>query len=155
MYFEQMQRQFEDLGRRIPGCGGGSLPTRTQQQIWAALQHHLLLATADVLARSKNLDLLDEFSSLLAVLRKNAPTLQRSTEETRQDQHLTWSFVQEFVDAWSLPVAEVLNWCQQRPQYPLELHVNLICYLEPADPKPTIHELQTYLCTLAQSELEQ
>ena len=61
IYFDQLRAQFQDLSRRIPSCGGGSVPSRTQVRVWSWLEYHFLLATADVLARSKNLDLMDGY----------------------------------------------------------------------------------------------
>ena len=78
-----------------------------------------------------------------------------------------WDFLRQFVDAWSLRPDQILLWCKNRPQYPLELHVNVIVHLHQAyagqmqaqgqqmpNPKDAIVELQRHLAAEAVRELE-
>lgn len=53
IYFDQMALQLQDLSRRIPCCGGGSLPHFVQKKIWCGVEYHFLLACTDALARAE------------------------------------------------------------------------------------------------------
>eukprot|EP00392_Amoebophrya_sp_AT5.2_P000452 g453.t1 len=53
IYFDQMTLQLQDLSRRIPCCGGGSLPHFVQKKIWCGVEYHFLLACTDALARAE------------------------------------------------------------------------------------------------------
>ena len=211
-YIERLKTQLQDLHRQVACCGGGCIPALSQILLWQWVEYHLVVCLTDVMARCKDLSLLDSFEELqclvlgfLDELCQNAGVSMTATQGGRGggppseggggpsgknssvlvegnscveegDQHqqhamrtvsadvtgiadlrspmpTRWSFLKDYVAAWStLGPADVVEWCKTRPLYPMELLVNLLLYLQPAN--PSVGELQLHLCSMAKAELE-
>ncbi|CAD7949449.1 unnamed protein product [Amoebophrya sp. A120] len=169
IFFDQMRAQFQDFGRRIPCCGGGSLPQFVQSAVWTWVYYHFLLACTDVLAREEDAKkrnwLTNGFTNLVTVLDEvrsgpqqklelllptAAITLRKEQQSSSAGQeegsHLlvVWEQLRSGAVDWQ-------EWCRKHSEYPLELHVNL---LKPKTDAIRIQNLLTEICTMAQSQIE-
>ena len=73
----------------------------------------------------------------------------------RNDRDGRWGLLFEVVEAWTLSGDSLIEWCKKTPECPLEFHVNLICTASGVEnARAAISDVQSHLCTLAQSQYE-
>lgn len=142
-YLDQLRAQIDELARRIPCAGGGSIPYATQQIVWGWMEARILQEFADLIAkcgRKKSPEaivrLAEDFSAIRSSAQQNfrAPGADGAAEPDMQllpAEHplgavKEWTYLDQYLEAHRQMPADLMVWCKQHPEYPFRLHKALI-----------------------------
>jgi hypothetical protein len=141
-YLDQLRVQIEDLARRIPCAGGGSVPFSTQRLLWGWLGARVAQECAEVIARCGRkksqealFKLAEDFRNLRTVLDHQLKPVEGQEDELLlpKDHPLgntaTWAYLDGFLEVHAWLPTEADSWCKEHPEYPLRLHKALMEYL--------------------------
>merc|ERR1712048_165449 len=143
-YVEQLRAQIDELARRIPCAGGGSIPYATQRTIWGWMEVRIMQECAEIIAkcgRKKTQDALHcmaaDFQAIRSAVRDNhnfkAVAGAEESPLLPADHPLAltvvWAYLDQYLEAHGYLPNEVVVWCKRHPEYPLRLHKALIEYL--------------------------
>lgn len=167
-YLDQLRGQIDELARRIPCAGGGSIPYKTQQTIWQWMEVRVMHECLEVLrkcGRRKSQEALYCMAGDFQLLRNAMQQHFRAVTGSEMvsllpDDHpllitLSWSYLDRYLEAHaslaSLP-SDAIVWCKGHKEYPLRLHKALLEYLHsnPKVQKQYIGDLEVYMaCYIA------
>jgi hypothetical protein len=168
--FEQQRNQIDELARRIPCAGGGSIPYATQRLVWRWLEVRIMRECAEIVAKigkRKSQDALFRLAEDFKVLRDavtqsqhfKLPVNTDSSAPPIQDPPLlpdghplldtvSWNYLDQFLEAHAFNINEAVVWCKRHPSYPLRLLRALIEYVSisgnPKVQKQAMTDLETY-----------
>jgi len=149
-YLQQLRSQIDELARRIPCAGGGSIPYATQRTVWRWMEVRIMHECAEVVAkigRKKSQEAIQCLADDFQVIRNAVQEIQSfNTLEGPEEVPLLhpdhpmahtvqWSYLTEYIEAHGFAANDGLNWCKRQPYYPLRLHKSLIDYLHGNNPK--------------------
>lgn len=167
-YVEQLRAQIEELARRIPCAGGGSIRHSTQRIIWGWMEVRIIQECIEVIAkcgRKKSTEALqclsEDFQSIRSTVRQNfraAAAEGGSAEEEVQLLSPThplamttrWAYLDDYIEVHGCLPADIGAWCKQHPEYPLRMHKAVIDFLQGSNPKVQrqfLQELEAFLST--------
>eukprot|EP00929_Paragymnodinium_shiwhaense_P016840 TRINITY_DN12548_c1_g1_i3.p1 TRINITY_DN12548_c1_g1~~TRINITY_DN12548_c1_g1_i3.p1 ORF type:complete len:984 (-),score=213.49 TRINITY_DN12548_c1_g1_i3:98-3049(-) len=166
-FLEQMRAQIDELARRLPCAGGGSIPHATQRCIWGWMEVRLIHECAELvsrLGRKKSQEALFVISEDFQTLRK-AVGHHFQSQEDEEDVDLlppdhplvaivAWSYLDHYVQAHGGVANEAIVWCKRHPEYPMRLHKALLDYLHGSQKpqKQFLVELETFYATYIADE---
>jgi len=149
-YLQQLRSQIDELARRIPCAGGGSIPYATQRTVWRWMEVRIMHECAEVVAkcgRKKSQEAIQCLADDFQVIRNAVQEIQSfNTLEGPEEVPLLppdhplshtvqWDYLTHYMEAHGLPAADILNWCKRNQDYPLRLHRSLIDYVHGSNPK--------------------
>jgi len=162
-YLEQQRNQVDELARRIPCAGGGSIPHTTQRVVWGWMEVRFMQECAEVVAkcgRKKSQEALcvmaEDFQVIRGAVREN-PNFKAAegAEEVPllpADHPLAdtaqWAYLDQFLEAHGYTPNEALVWSKRHPEYPLRLHRALLEYVNGGNQKASrqyVSEYETFL----------
>lgn len=144
-YVQNLKGQIEELARRIPCAGGGSIPFSTQCIFWGWLEVRLMQECLEVLAKCGRrktpealMCLAEDFRSIHQAVEQHFRP-QDGDSQISQDVNLlppdhafrqvvNWSYLDQFLEAHGYTGNEVSTWCRSHVEYPLRLHKALLDY---------------------------
>merc|ERR1712217_838014 len=161
-YVDQLRAQIDELARRIPCAGGGSIPYVTQRVIWGWMEVRIMQECVEVVAkcgRKKSQEALccmaEDFRAIRSAVQENqhfkasgdtedAPLLDA---EHPLVETVTWVYLDQYLEAHGYLPNEVVVWCKRHPEYPFRLHKALIEYhhSNPKTQRQHLSELETFL----------
>jgi len=145
-YVEQLRAQIDELARRIPCAGGGSIPYATQRIVWGWMEVRIMQECAEVIAkcgRKKTPEaimcLAKDFQSIKTAAQQNFRQAASDSSDTEELQLLPaehtlltatqWVYLDQYLEAHGYSPNEIAVWCKRHPEYPLRLHKAVIEYL--------------------------
>mmetsp|Transcript_38897 Transcript_38897/g.103817 ORF Transcript_38897/g.103817 Transcript_38897/m.103817 type:complete len:1025 (-) Transcript_38897:132-3206(-) len=158
-YIEQLKGQIDELARRIPCAGGGSIRYATQRTIWGWMEVRIVHECVEVIAkcgRKKSQEALqclaDDFQLIRAAVQQNfrpgaageagdeagvgsSEEVQLVPADHPMFQTTQWAYLDQFIEAHASLPADIGVWCKRHPEYPLRLHKAVIEYLQGSNPK--------------------
>jgi len=159
-YLEQLRNQIDELARRIPCAGGGSIPYATQRTVWAWMEVRIMQECVEVVAkcgRKKSQEALCTMAGDFQVIRNAVSQNFQATDGSEASPLLppehpmastvAWSYLEHFLEAHGHLPNEAILWCKRHPEYPLRLHKALIEYLHPTQKaqRQYLGEFESYL----------
>lgn len=167
-YMEQLRGQVEELARRIPCAGGGSIPHATQRLLWRWVEARVIQECAEVISkvgRKKSREALtvlnDDFLAFRNALKANFRPAEGSEEESLLgSDHIlsatvTWAYLDHYVEAHNTSPGEALVWCKSNPWYPMRLHKALLEYVDGSNQKALkqhLGDLESYFAAYIADE---
>jgi len=148
-YLEQMRAQIDELARRIPCAGGGSIPHATQRTVWSWMQVRIIQECVEVIAKigkKKSQEALFRLAEDFKTLRDMSVQQNFKVAGSEEEQSLLpeghplaetvdWVYLDKYLEAHGFVTTnEAVIWCKKNPQYPLRLLKALVEYL-PSNPK--------------------
>eukprot|EP00435_Cladocopium_sp_Y103_P067143 s59_g29.t1 len=142
-YVQNLKGQIEELARRIPCAGGGSIPFSTQCIFWGWLEVRLMQECLEVLAKCGRrktpealMCLAEDFRSIHQAVEQHFRPQEDGDSQISQDwipsQVVDWSYLDQFLEEWlrahGYTGNEVSTWCRSHVEYPLRLHKALLDY---------------------------
>lgn len=158
-YLEQQRNQIDELARRIPCAGGGSIPFGTQRLIWAWMEVRVMQECAEVLGktgRRKSQEALcilaEDFNVMRTSVHENQVFKEASSEEPppllAADHPLAgtvqWAYLEQYLQAHGYLASEALAWCKKHPEYPLRLQRALLEYVNGGNQKAARQQVTEY-----------
>mmetsp|Transcript_77844 Transcript_77844/g.161729 ORF Transcript_77844/g.161729 Transcript_77844/m.161729 type:complete len:855 (-) Transcript_77844:27-2591(-) len=152
-YIDQLKAQLEELARRIPCAGGGSIRLPTQRMVWRWMEVRILQEFVDIIAkcgRKKSPEALqrleEDFSCIKNVVQQYSRSSAKTEGGDEESNNLLpsdhalysttqWSYLDDYIEAHNELPADVGAWCNAHPNYPLRIHKALIDYLQGSNPK--------------------
>lgn len=148
-YLEQLRNQIDELGRRIPCAGGGSIPHATQRVVWGWAEARVMQECVEVIAkcgRKKTQEavfcMAEDFEKLRSAMRVSFKVADSSEElpPLISEGHplaatASWDYLHQYLEAHGIASNDALVWCKRHPEYPLRLHRALMEYLQGGNPK--------------------
>eukprot|EP00928_Gymnodinium_smaydae_P083308 TRINITY_DN6653_c0_g5_i1.p1 TRINITY_DN6653_c0_g5~~TRINITY_DN6653_c0_g5_i1.p1 ORF type:complete len:1096 (-),score=170.72 TRINITY_DN6653_c0_g5_i1:105-3242(-) len=162
-YLEQLRAQLDELSRRLPCAGGGSIPHATQTCVWSWMEVRVMHECVELVARlgrRKSQEALfclaEDFQSLRKAMGKSFGT--SDAEEASEagtsllpvDHPLAstvrWTYVDQYLQAHGGLPGEALPWCRQHTEYPLRLHRALLEFFHgnPKAQKQFVGDLENF-----------
>jgi len=149
-YLEQLRAQLEELARRLPCAGGGSIPYATQRCVWGWMEVRIMHECTELVAklgRRKSQEALfclaEDFQSIRSMV-----TQSFQGQGGREDEvpllppdhpmasTVVWSYLDQYLEAHGgLQGDALMSWCRRHPGYPMRLHRALIEYLHGGNQK--------------------
>lgn len=168
-YLEQLRAQIDELARRIPCAGGGSMPYATQRLVWGWAQVRLMRECAEVVAKigkRKSQEALfrlaEDFQLLRDAVGQNFKSPNATEEEPLlPDGHplvetVSWKYLDIYLEAHGFNTNEALVWCKRHPEYPLRLLKALIEYVSisgnPKVQKQAVTDLEVFFASYISDE---
>jgi hypothetical protein len=168
-YLEQLRAQIDELARRIPCAGGGSIPYATQRLVWGWTQVRIMRECAEVAAKigkRKSQEALFRLAEDFRVLRdavfncplgKNFKPADGSEDlPLLPDGHplsetVGWKFLDSYLEAHAFTIADAVVWSKRHPGYPLRLLKALVEYASingnPKIQKQAVTDLETFFAS--------
>jgi len=168
-YVEQLKNQIDELARRIPCAGGGSVPHATQRAVWGWMEVRIMQECVEVVAkcgRRKSQEALcvmaEDFQAVRSAVRENQHFRAAEASEDAPllppdhplGQAVLWSYLDQYLEAHGYLPNEALVWCKRHPEYPLRLHRALLEYLHGNQKSQRQHlvEFETFLSNYISDE---
>lgn len=165
-YIDQMRSQIDELARRIPCTGGGSIPYATQQTLWCWARVRIMQECAEVVAKCgkrKSQEALFVLAEDFRILRQQvqlhfglaSEELQLLPPDHSLQAMVSWDFLDSYVEAHGVMPNEVLVWCKRHTEHPLRLHKSLIEYLHSSQKaqKQYLGELEVFIAAWTSDKL--
>jgi len=174
-YLEQMRSQMEELARRIPSTGRGSIPHSVQCQVWRWIEARVLQACTEVVGRlgkRKSQDgfslLAEDFRALQTALQASALVCTQESEAMKEEfaeglwlssvasARSSWSYLHLYLDAHNLSPSDAPCWCRGHPEYPVRLQVALITFLQTSQKlqRQQVSDLEAYAAAWINDEVQ-
>eukprot|EP00931_Biecheleriopsis_adriatica_P004222 TRINITY_DN105924_c0_g1_i1.p1 TRINITY_DN105924_c0_g1~~TRINITY_DN105924_c0_g1_i1.p1 ORF type:complete len:1007 (-),score=237.50 TRINITY_DN105924_c0_g1_i1:22-2613(-) len=136
-YVQNLRGQIDELARRIPCAGGGSIPHATQRSVWGWLEVRLMQECCEVLAkcgRKKSPEVLvclaEDFQAIRGAVQQHFQVPDEELKLLPQDHPLCstveWSYLDGYLEAHGYMQNEVGMWCKSHIEYPIRLHKALL-----------------------------
>jgi len=167
-YLEQLRAQVEELARRIPCAGGGSVPHATQRTLWGWVKVRIMQECAEVIARCGRRKTHDAIFCLAEDFRSLRSALQLHFGENGASEEgesllpaghplqgiAAWTYLDNFLEAHGIMPNEVIVWCKAHPEYSLRLMKAVIEYVHstPKAQKQYVAEIELYFSTYISDE---
>jgi hypothetical protein len=169
-FFEQQRNQVDELARRIPCAGGGSIPYATQRLVWGWAGVRIMRECAEIVAKigkRKSQEALfrlaEDFQVLHDAVGQNfklppapegSPPIQEPPllpEGHPLAGAVSWKFLDQFLEAHAFNINETVVWCKRHPEYSVRLLKALIEYTSsssnPKVQKQALTDLETFYCS--------
>lgn len=171
-YLEQLRAQIDDLARRIPCAGGGSIPYATQRCVWGWMEARLMQECVELLAkcgRRKTAEAIARLAEDFQTLRVQAQQNFRAAAATSGDEEAAapepdlkllpaehplfsvteWTYLDQYIEAHGQMSTEVLAWCKRHPEYPFRLHKALLEFhhANPKVQRQALTDLETFIAS--------
>jgi len=163
-YLDQLRAQIDELARRIPCAGGGSIPFATQRLVWGWAQVRIMRECAEVVAKigkRKSQEALFRLAEDFQVLRDAVGQNFKAPNDAEDppllpDGHplletVSWKFLDQYLEAHAFNVNEAVVWCKRHPEYPLRLLKALVEFTSssgnPKVQKQAVTDLETFFAT--------
>lgn len=139
-YLQNLKGQIDELARRIPCAGGGSIPYTTQRVVWGWLQVRLMQECLEVVAKSGRrktqealMCLAEDFQAIRAAADQHFHADDEEELNLLPKEHalghvVEWVYLDEFLEAHGYTQNEVGTWCKRHVEYPLRLHKAVLDY---------------------------
>lgn len=169
-YLEQLRAQIDELARRIPCAGGGSIPYATQRMVWGWAQVRIMRECAEVVAKigkRKSQEALFRLAEDFQFLRDAAGQNFKPPNATDDlpllpDGHplletVAWKFLDQYLEAHGFTINETVVWCKRHPEYPLRLLKALVDCVSSSSGNPKVQkqaqtDLETFFASYIADE---
>ncbi|CAK9055769.1 unnamed protein product [Durusdinium trenchii] len=138
-YLQNLKGQIDELARRVPCAGGGSIPFSTQCIFWGWVEVRLMQECLEVLAKCGRrktpealMCLAEDFRSIHQAAEQHFRSEEQEVSLLVEDHSfghvVQWTYLDDFLEAHGYTANEVGTWCRSHVEYPLRLHKALLDY---------------------------
>lgn len=156
-FLEQLNMQIDELARRLPCTGGGSIPYATQRRVWGWMEVRIIHECIDLVAklgrrktREALVCLVEDFQGVRETLGDHFqdpadhPESTLSAMEAGQaviavtatllpDGHplagiVSWDYLHHYVEVHCGSATDAVVWSKRHPEYPVRLHKGILEY---------------------------